>query len=118
MNDKELIFPQMMKHAKKVSPISPFRKTDQQPSNHAARCRSALDSIHQNHLGREGLRWNDGKKLRSYDNMPTYPDDPSVLFVWEIASKLFTKEMVSINLLFDCSIIKHFTQFYADISRI
>ena len=72
---------------------------------------SALDSIHQNHLGREGLRWNDGKKLRSYDNMPTYPDDPSVLFVWEIASKLFTKEMVSINLLFDCSIIKHFTQF-------
>ena len=80
--------------------------------------RSALDSIHQNHLGREGLRWNDGKKLRSYDNMPTYPDDPSVLFVWEIASKLFTKEMVSINLLFDCSIIKHFTQFYADISRI
>ena len=79
---------------------------------------SALDSIHQNHLGREGLRWNDGKKLRSYDNMPTYPDDPSVLFVWEIASKLFTKEMVSINLLFDCSIIKHFTQFYADISRI
>ena len=81
-------------------------------------CWSALDSIHQNHLGREGLRWNDGKKLRSYDNMPTYPDDPSVLFVWEIASKLFTKEMVSINLLFDCSIIKHFTQFYADISRI
>ena len=79
---------------------------------------SALDSIHQNHLSREGLRWNDGKKLRSYDNMPTYPDDPSVLFVWEIASKLFTKEMVSINLLFDCSIIKHFTQFYADISRI
>ena len=79
---------------------------------------SALDSIHQNHLGREGLRWNDGKKLRSYDNMPTYPDDPSVLFVWEIASKLFTQEMVSINLLFDCSIIKHFTQFYADISHI
>ena len=88
--------------------------------------RSALNSIHQNHLGREGLRWNDGQlmtcytkwKLRSYDNMPTYPDDPSVLFVWEIASKLFTKEMVSINLLFDCSIIRHFTQFYADISRI
>ena len=88
--------------------------------------RSALDSIHQNHLGREGLRWNDGQlmtcytkwKLRSYDNMPTYPDDLSVLFVWEIASKLFTQEMVSINLLFDCSIIKHFTQFYADISRI
>ena len=79
---------------------------------------SALDSIHQNHLGREGLRWNDGKKLRSYDNMPTYPDDSSVLFVWEIASKLFAKEMVSINLLFDCSILKHFTQFYADISRI
>ena len=50
--------------------------------------------------------------------MPTYPDDPSVLFVWEIASKLFTQEMVSINLLFDCSIIKCFTQFYADISRI
>ena len=23
--------------------------------------RSALDSIHQNHLGREGLRWNDGQ---------------------------------------------------------
>ena len=88
--------------------------------------RSALDSIHQNHLGREGLRWNDGQlmtcytkwKLRSYDNMPTYPDDLSVLFVWEIASKLFTQEMVSINLLFDCSIVKHFTQFYADISRI
>ena len=86
---------------------------------------SALDAI-QNHLGREGLRWNDGQlmtcytkwKLWSYDNMPTYPDDPSVLFVWEIASKLFTQEMVSINLLFDCSIIKHFTQFYADISRI
>ena len=88
--------------------------------------RSASDSIHQNHLGREGLRWNDGQlmtcytkwKLRSYDNMPTYPDDLSVLFVWEIASKLFTQEMVSINLLFDCSIIKYFTQFYADISRI
>ena len=46
--------------------------------------------------------------------MPTYPEDLSVLFVWEIASKLFTQEMVSINLLFDCSIIKHFTQFYAD----
>ena len=39
--------------------------------------------------------------------MPTYPNDLSVLFVWEIASKLFTQEMVSINLLFDCSIIKH-----------
>ena len=50
--------------------------------------------------------------------MPTYPDDLSVLFVWEIASKLFTKEMVSINLLFDCSIINHFTKFNADISRI
>ena len=36
--------------------------------------------------------------------MPTYPDDLSVLFVWEIASKLFTQEMVSIDLLFDCSI--------------
>ena len=46
--------------------------------------------------------------------MPTYPDDLSM----EIASKLFTQEMVSINLLFDCSILKHFTQFYADISRI
>ena len=84
----------------------------------------ALDSIHQSHLGREGLRWNDGQlmtcytMLRSHDNMPTYPDDLSVSFVWEIASKLFTQEMVSINLLFDCSIIKHFTQFYADISRI
>ena len=41
--------------------------------------------------------------------MPTYPDDLSVLFFWEIASKRFTQEMVSINLLFDCSIIKHFT---------
>ena len=41
--------------------------------------------------------------------MPTYPDDLSVLFSWEIASKRFTQEMVSINLLFDCSIIKHFT---------
>ena len=50
--------------------------------------------------------------------MPTYPDDLSVLFVWEIASKLFTQEMVSINLLFDCRTIKHFTKFYADISRI
>ena len=49
--------------------------------------------------------------------MPTYPDDLSVLFVWEIASKLFTQEMVSINLFFDCTIIKHFTQFYADISQ-
>ena len=39
--------------------------------------------------------------------MPTYPNDLSVLFVWEIASKLFTQEMVSINLLFNCSIIKH-----------
>ena len=58
------------------------------------------------------------RKLRSYDNMPTYPDDLSVSFVWEIASKLFTQEMVSINLLFDCSIMKYFTQFYADISRI
>ena len=38
--------------------------------------------------------------------MPTYPDDLSVLFVWEIASKRFTQEMVSINLLFDCSITK------------
>ena len=50
--------------------------------------------------------------------MPTYPDDLSVLFVWEIASKRFTQEMVSINLLFDCRIVKHLTQFYADISRI
>ena len=56
--------------------------------------------------------------MTSYDNMPTYPDDLSVSFVWEIASKRFTQEMVSINLLFDCSIIKYFTQFYADISRI
>ena len=50
--------------------------------------------------------------------MPTYLDDLSVLFAWEIASKIFTQEMVSINYLFDCSIIKQFTQFYADISRI
>ena len=50
--------------------------------------------------------------------MPTYPDDLSVIFLCEIASKLFTQEVVSIILLFDCSIIKHFTQFYADISRI
>ena len=50
--------------------------------------------------------------------MPTYPEDLSVLFVWEIASKICPQEMVSINLLFDCSIIKYFTQFYADISRI
>ena len=40
--------------------------------------------------------------------MPTYPDDLSVLFVWEIASKLFTQERISINLLFDCSITKTF----------
>ena len=50
--------------------------------------------------------------------MPTYPDDLSVLFVWEIASKRFTQEMVSINLLFDCGFVKHLTQFYADKSRI
>ena len=50
--------------------------------------------------------------------MPTYPDDLSVIFVWEIASKLFTREIVSINLLFDCRTIKNFTKFYADISRI
>ena len=50
--------------------------------------------------------------------MPTYPDDLSVLFFWEIASKRFTQEMVSINLLFDCSILKNFTQFYTDISHI
>ena len=82
--------------------------------------------FHPNHLGRGGLRWNDGQlmtcytnwKLRSYDNMPTSLDDLSVLFVWGIASKLFTQEMVSINVLFDCSIIKYFTQFYADISHI
>ena len=41
MYDKELIFPQMMKYAKKVSPISPFRKTDQQPSNYAAKCQGS-----------------------------------------------------------------------------
>ena len=29
--------------------------------------------------------------------MPTYPNDLSVLFVWEIASKLFTQEMVSVD---------------------
>ena len=46
--------------------------------------------------------------------MPIYSDDLSVLFVWEIASKLFSQEMVSIYLLFDYSIIKHFTQSYAD----
>ena len=87
---------------------------------------SALDSIHQNHLGREGLRWNDEQlmicytkwKLRSYDNMPIYADDLSVLFVWEIASNIFTQEMVSINLLLDCIIIKKFMQFYPDISHI
>ena len=28
--------------------------------------RSALDSIYQNHLGREGLRWNDGQLITSY----------------------------------------------------
>ena len=28
--------------------------------------RSALDSIHQNHLGREGLRWNDGQLMTCY----------------------------------------------------
>ena len=50
--------------------------------------------------------------------MPTYPDDLSASLVWEIASKLFTQEMASINLLYDCSTIKHFTQFYADTSRI
>ena len=50
--------------------------------------------------------------------MPIYSDDLSILFVWEFASKRFTQEMISINLLFDCSIIKHFTQFYADISHI
>ena len=27
---------------------------------------SALDSIHQNHLGREGLRWNDGQLMTCY----------------------------------------------------
>ena len=41
MNDKEVIIPQMMKYAKKVSPISPFRKTDQQPSNYAAKCQGS-----------------------------------------------------------------------------
>ena len=41
MNDKELIVPQIMKYAKKVSPISPFRKTDQQPSNNAAKCQGS-----------------------------------------------------------------------------
>ena len=29
---------------------------------------SALDSIHQNHLGREGLRWNDGQLMTCYTN--------------------------------------------------
>ena len=28
--------------------------------------RSALDSIHQNHLGREELRWNDGQLMTCY----------------------------------------------------
>ena len=28
--------------------------------------RSALDSIHQNHLGREGLGWNDGQLMTCY----------------------------------------------------
>ena len=27
---------------------------------------SALDSIYQNHLGREGLRWNDGQLMTCY----------------------------------------------------
>ena len=50
--------------------------------------------------------------------MLIYPNDLSVVFVWEIAPKIFTQEMVSINLLFDCSVIKKFKQFYADISHI
>ena len=48
--------------------------------------------------------------------MPIYPIDLSVIFVWEIALKLFTQEMVSINLLFDSTFIKKFAQFYPDIS--
>ena len=43
--------------------------------------------------------------------MPIHPEDLSVIFVWEIASKLFTREMVSTNLLFDGSITKRFAQF-------
>ena len=44
--------------------------------------------------------------------MPIHPEDLSVIFVWEIASKLYTREMVStINLLFDGSITKRFAQF-------
>ena len=75
--------------------------------------RSVLDSIHQNHLGREGLRWNDGHLMTYYTEWKL-----SVIFVWENASKLFTQEMVYINLLFDCTVIKKFAQFYADISYI
>ena len=75
--------------------------------------RSVLDSIHQNHLGREGLRWNDGHLMTCYTEWKL-----SVIFVWENASKLFTQEMVYINLLFDCTVIKKFAQFYADISYI
>ena len=48
--------------------------------------------------------------------MPIYPDDLSVLFVWKIASKLFTEEMSIMNTLFDGSIMRHSARFYAGIS--
>ena len=44
--------------------------------------RSALDSIYQNHLGREGLRWNDGHHMTCYTDWKL-----SVIFVWENVSK-------------------------------
>ena len=51
--------------------------------------------------------------------MPIHTDDEAECdIVWEIASKLYTREMVSINLLFDGRIIKRFAKFYADISDI
>ena len=51
--------------------------------------RSVLDYIHQNHLGREELRWNDGHLMTCYTEWKL-----SVIFVWENVSKLFTQEMV------------------------
>ena len=48
------------------------------------------------------------RKLRKHaDSSRWYECD----IVWEIASKLYTREMVSINLLFDGSIIKRFAKF-------
>ena len=44
--------------------------------------------------------------------MPIHPDDEAECdIVWEIAWKLYTREMVSINLLFDGSVIKRFAKF-------